>query len=269
MTAHTAQHTAETSAYYHTARAASAAVVAAPPLHHITAVAADVGGLLHHLIPRPGDDLGTDTLQRPLVTARTTSGEHEGDNDNKKRHAEEKEEHANRPAVVLGEFRRRPAVEHAGDGGDSLRHPAVPVALPEGRQHIIIDYPLQQGIRQVAFETVSGLYLYRSLVDDEQNTEPVIRLLAPHSPARNELLQKVEGYFIPDGVHSHDNDLGPAALLQRIEHGVDAVNRRLRQQPVGVADEAGSVGRLHIGNILHAIGSRTTEEGIRSTKGEQ
>lgn len=106
VTAHTAQHTAETSAYYHTARAASAAVVAAPPLHHITAVAADVGGLLHHLIPRPGDDLGTDTLQRPLVTARTTSGEHEGDNDNKKRHAEEKEEHANRPAVVLGEFRQ-------------------------------------------------------------------------------------------------------------------------------------------------------------------
>ena len=87
----------------------SAAVVAAPPLHHITAVAADVGGLLHHLIPRPGDDLGTDTLQRPLVTARTTSGEHEGDNDNKKRHAEEKEEHANRPAVVLGESRSRKA----------------------------------------------------------------------------------------------------------------------------------------------------------------
>ena len=152
---------------------------------------------------------------------------------------------------------------------------ATPSVIPrsqsrsrQGRQHTIIDYPLQQGIRQVAFETrIRSVSLSLPGRRRADIPSPSSASLRPTPQRATSCCGSGRATSSPMEFSSHDNDLGPAALLQRIEHGVDAVNRRLRQQRrLGLLTKRVRSAACTIGNILHAIGSRTTEEGIRSTK---
>src|SRR5699024_1423318 len=124
VTAHTAQHPAETAADNHTAGTSAAMMVRTPLLHDIPAVAADISGLFHYRMFRPGNHLGTDTPQFPVMAAGTTSGKEQRRHDDDERNTENEEEHQRyRSVVPFREVGRRPSVQHFGNGRHAVHHP--------------------------------------------------------------------------------------------------------------------------------------------------
>ncbi len=138
---------------------------------------------------------------------------------------------------------------------DTLRHAAIEIVLPKGRQHELHLNPFADRIGQNALQSTAGNEAYFMPILDQQNAQTIIVAGISDTPTPEQFDGKRKSVATLDIIDCHDGDLRQSFRTQCGANLVNAADSTLRKYAVGIAHIPVPVAKLHIGHLVGTIRS--------------